>query len=79
MISSGSGNEGRVRASGSGKARDGRPFANPLKSNSLYELGSDIMQVFPRHGTRFLVFCTDETDDEDGRVLCTGLLEIVAR
>lgn len=37
------------------------------------------MQVFPRHGTRFLVFCTDETDDEDGRVLCTGLLEIVAR
>lgn len=37
------------------------------------------MQVFPRHGTRFLVFSTDETDDEDGRVLCTGLLDVLTR
>lgn len=79
MVSSGSGNDGRVRTSGSGKTRDGRPSAYFLKSDLLCELGSDIMQVFPRHGTRFLVFSTDETDDEDGRVLCTGLLDVVTR
>lgn len=37
------------------------------------------MHVFPRHSTRFLVFCTDETDDEDGREPCTGRLEFKVR